>query len=317
MTTCSWAAVAVLALTSICEAREVNTLLGSWSGSASGGTKFALTVADIDPNGRVAGTICSTIADGSVYGLTFSPEDEFYGVKARAKYGVLAVQAWNGLAYTYSPPPPGKATIKQAVRRTGSNAKKRLPLKRATKPTCAEEIVPRMDAVTQPVRRTAEQPLIGEWSGVWNNGPLNEVQIRKIDKRGRVTGVFCENVGTGGLRFWRFEDRQINARARGKERQRIVWIRNAAKIDERHEEVNRSGYSGDCFDCVTRPEQCAPVGDGTQILGFIPTEESEAEGGVADSAFAGHEAHSSSNRMQMESNTDGSGRNCVGSRQFR
>ena len=229
MTTCSWAAVAVLALTSICEAREVNTLLGSWSGSASGGTKFALTVADIDPNGRVAGTICSTIADGSVYGLTFSPEDEFYGVKARAKYGVLAVQAWNGLAYTYSPPPPGKATIKQAVRRTGSNAKKRLPLKRATKPTCAEEIVPRMDAVTQPVRRTAEQPLIGEWSGVWNNGPLNEVQIRKIDKRGRVTGVFCENVGTGGLRFWRFEDRQINARARGKERQRIVWIRNAAK----------------------------------------------------------------------------------------
>ena len=26
--------------------------------------------------------------------------------------------------------------------------------------------------------------------------------------------------------------------------------------------MNRSGYSGDCFDCVTRPEQCAPVGDG-------------------------------------------------------
>ena len=24
-------------------------------------------------------------------------------------------------------------------------------------------------------------------------------------------------------------------------------------------------YSGDCFDCVTRPEQCAPVGDGRRF----------------------------------------------------
>ena len=39
-------------------------------------------------------------------------------------------------------------------------------------------------------------------------------------------------------------------------------IEKAGDIDERHEQVNRSGYSGDCFDCVTRPEQCAPVGDG-------------------------------------------------------
>ena len=42
-------------------------------------------------------------------------------------------------------------------------------------------------------------------------------------------------------------------------------IEKAGDIDERHEQVNRSGYSGDCFDCVTRPEQCAPVGDGRRF----------------------------------------------------
>ena len=75
--------------------------------------------------------------------------------------------------------------------------------------------------------------------------------------------------------------------------------------------------SGDSFDCVTRPEQCALIGDSTQFLDFVPTGEFEAQGGVADSPFAGHETHSSSNRMQLELSKDGSGRNCVGSQQFR
>ena len=50
-----------------------------------------------------------------------------------------------------------------------------------------------------------------------------------------------------------------------------------------------------------------------QILDFVPSEESEAEGGIADSAFAGHGAHSSSNRMQLKSNTDEPEGNCDGS----
>ena len=229
MTKRIWAAVAILILSSTSEGNDVTGLLGSWSGNASGGTKIALTVTDIAPNGRVAGTICWKMADGSVFGLTFSPEDEFYGVKARVKYGVLAVQIWDDFAYTYSPPQPRRTTISHSVRRKGSNRRIRRKLKRATKPTCAAEIVARRDAVTQPVRRSPQHPLIGEWSGVWDDGPLNEVQIRNIDGKGRVTGVFCENVGSGGIRFWRFEDRRINARARGKEKQRIVWIRRSAK----------------------------------------------------------------------------------------
>ena len=35
--------------------------------------------------------------------------------------------------------------------------------------------------------------------------------------------------------------------------------------------LNRSGYSADCFDCITRPEQYAPVGHGTQNVDFIPS----------------------------------------------
>ena len=72
-----WAAVAILILSSTSEGNDVTGLLGIWSGNASGGTKIALTVTDIDPNGRVAGTICRKMADGSVFGLTFSPRTSF------------------------------------------------------------------------------------------------------------------------------------------------------------------------------------------------------------------------------------------------
>ena len=75
--------------------------------------------------------------------------------------------------------------------------------------------------------------------------------------------------------------------------------------------------SEDSFDCLTRQEQCDLIGDSTQFLDFVPTGESEAQGGVADSAFAGRDAHSSSNRMQLESSKDESRRNCVGNQQFR
>ena len=65
-------------------------------------------------------------------------------------------------------------------------------------------------------------------------------------------------------------------------------------------DMKRSGYSGDCFGCVTRPERCAPVGDGTQILDLIPREESEAKRGVGVESATLHVRDTGRIRHQTE-----------------
>ena len=66
---------------------------------------------------------------------------------------------------------------------------------------------------------------------------------------------------------------------------------------------------------VTRPEWCVPVGDGTQTLDWIPSEGFKTECGFTDSTIDGHGGRASSNRMQLDSNSNEPARNTDGSQQ--
>ena len=214
-------------------------MVGTWSGRLKSGIHGTLRLLPVE-EGRITGFMCVTYADGSTLAWSFSPEDE-PGVVGEVKLGVLQVRQ-NKRTYVFEIPKPGQERIRYRARRDGEPhpfAKGRL--RRTNSTTCADRLISRADAHLKPVPEDKDNPLIGEWSGLWRNGVIDEIQITDIGSWGATRGVFCELVSHGtAFRFWDLHDRRIGARRTRKGDEPVVtWKRKPAKWALRYEKKYR------------------------------------------------------------------------------
>ena len=232
---------------SAAEGRNLSAMEGTWSARLSGGIETTLRLAPVE-EGRISGFMCESYADGSTLAWSFGPEDE-PGVVARVKFGVLEVRVRNGVN-VFEIPKPGQSRIRYRARNQGDSGPFiKTRLRRTNKSTCADRLRSRADARLEPAPEREDNPLIGEWSGVWRNRVVDEIQITDIGSWGRTRGVFCEVIWNGAaFRFWDLDDRRIRARrTRDGKKTVVTWKRKRAKWALRREksyrfEVVPSGY---------------------------------------------------------------------------
>ena len=214
-------------------------MVGTWSGQLKSTVRGTLRLLPVE-EGRIEGFVCVTYADGSTLAWSFSPEDE-PGVVAQVKFGVLQIRQ-HKRTYTFEIPKPGQDRIRYRARRDGEPylfAKGRL--RRTERTTCADRLLSRADADLEPVPEDEDNPLIGEWSGLWGNGVIDEIQITEIGSWGVTRGVFCELVSNGtAFRFWDLDDRRIGARRTRKgDKPTVAWTRKPARWALRYEKRYR------------------------------------------------------------------------------
>ena len=221
------------------DATDLSAMVGAWSGQLKSTVHGTFRLLPVE-EGRISGFMCVTHADGSTFALSFSPEDE-PGVVAQVKFGVLQIRQ-DKRAYTFEIPKPDQSRIRYRARRDGEPhlfAKGRL--RRTERTTCADRLISRADAHLEPAPQDEDNPLIGEWSGLWRNGVIDEIQITEIGSWGVTRGVFCELVSNRtAFRFWDLDDRRIGARRTRKgDEPAVAWKRKPAKWALRYEKKYR------------------------------------------------------------------------------
>ena len=224
---------------SIVQGVDLSAMEGTWGKRLGGGIQAALRVLPVE-EGRISGFMCSEHADGSTFAWGFSPEDE-PGVIAQLKFGVLEVRQGKR-TYVFEIPKGGQQRIRVRARRQGEGAPfLKTRLRRTNSATCADRLISRAAAHLEPVANRDDSPLIGEWSGVWGNRVIDEIQITDIGSWGRTRGVFCELVSNGtAFRFWDLDDPRIRAqRRRSGDKLIVTWKRSPAKWALRHEKKYR------------------------------------------------------------------------------
>ena len=229
------------------EGTDLSAMVGTWSGQLKSTVHGTFRLLPVE-EGRIAGFMCTTHADGSTFAWSFSPEDE-PGVVAQVKFGVLQIRQDRRI-YAFEIPKPGQDRIRYRARRDGEpNPFAIGRLRRTERTTCADRLISRADAHLEPVPEDEDNPLIGEWSGLWGNGVIDEIQITEIGSWGVTRGVFCELVSNRtAFRFWDLDDRRIGARRTRKgEEPVIAWKRVPARWALRYEkkyrfELVRSDY---------------------------------------------------------------------------
>ena len=221
------------------EGTGLSAMVGTWRGQIKSTVHGTLRLMPVE-EGRVAGFMCTAHADGSTFAWSFSPEDE-PGVVARVKFGVLQVRR-DRRTYTFEIPKPGQDRIRYRVRRDGEpNLFAKGRLRRTERTTCADRLISRADAHLDRMPEDEDSPLIGEWSGLWGNGVIDEIQITEIGSWGVTRGVFCELVSNRtAFRFWDLDDRRIGARRTRKgDEPALAWTRKPARWALRHEKRYR------------------------------------------------------------------------------
>ena len=221
------------------EGTDLSAMVGAWSGQLKSSVHGTFRLLPIE-EGRIAGFVCMTHADGSTFAWSFSLEDE-PGVVAQVKFGVLQIRQ-DRRTYTFEIPKPEQDRIRYRARRDGEpNHFAKGRLRRTERPTCADRLIPLADAHLEPVPEDEDNPLIGEWSGLWRNGVIDEIQITEIGAWGVTRGVFCELVSNRtAFRFWDLDDRRIGARRTRKgDEPAVAWKREPAKWALRYEKRYR------------------------------------------------------------------------------
>ena len=223
------------------QAADLNPMVGTWTKRLSGGIQWTLRVLPVNANeGGINGFMCVEYADGSTLAWGFSPQDE-PGVVARVKFGVLEVRR-DEWTYVSEIPKAGQQRIRHRARWHGAGgAFLKTRLRRTDNATCADRLLSRAEAHFEPAANPDDNPFIGEWSGLWRNGVIDEIQITDIGSWGRTRGVFCEIVDNRtAFRFWDLDDPRIRAhRKRRGDELSVTWKRGPAKWALRHEKKYR------------------------------------------------------------------------------
>ena len=221
------------------EAADLSAMVGTWSGRIKSAVHGTLRLLPVE-EGRITGFLCTTHTDGSTFAVSFSPQDE-PGVVAQVKFGVLQIRR-NRFTYALEIPKPGQDRIRYRARRDGEpNSLAKGRLRRTKRTTCADRLIARADAHLEPVPEDEDNLLIGQWSGLWGNGVIDEIQITEIGSWGVPRGVFCEVVANRtAFRFWDLDDRRIGARRTRKgDEPAIAWKRVPARWALRYEKKYR------------------------------------------------------------------------------
>lgn len=232
-------ATATWTIPSVVEGVDLSAMEGTWSARMGGGVRGTLRVLPVR-DGRVSGFMCAEFADGSTLAWGFSPEDE-PGTIARVKFGVLEVRRPRH-TYVYEIPKAGQQRIRFRARSQGEpNPFAKTRLRRTYSATCADRLISRADAHLEPAANRDAIPLVGEWTGVWPNGVIDQIRITAIGSWGRTHGVFCELFGQEtAFRFWDLDDPRIRAqRRRSGDKVIVSWKRSPAKWALRHEKKYR------------------------------------------------------------------------------
>ena len=54
-------------------------------------------------------------------------------------------------------------------------------------------------ALTPLASNATDSPFVGNWTGTWDNGQINEFRVVSIDDDGRATALYCAARGDGGF----------------------------------------------------------------------------------------------------------------------
>ena len=229
------ATASALTVPSVVQAVDLSAMEGTWSTRLTGDVRGTLRVLPVR-DGPVSGFICVEYADGSTLAWGVRADDE-RGTIARVKFGVLEVRRPRH-TYVFEVPKPGQDRIRVRVRRQGEGRPfVKTRMRRVTGATCADRLVSRADAHLEPVASRDDSPLIGEWTGVWANGVIDQNGITGLGSWGRTRGIFCELISKGSaFRFWDLDDPRIRAqRRRSGDNLVVTWKRNPAKWALRRE----------------------------------------------------------------------------------
>ena len=166
---------------------------GAWKGLNHRATTIETVIERVDPDGSVAGTGCSEHPNGSLSWRTLDEATFLNGDRITLMNGNVRMTFMRNGA-------EGEAA--QTVLTWPNGWQRRAPMAPMSGRGCNERFT--VGAVAGPAaeRRPDDPPLVGAWSGMWDNGTVSELAIEAIDANGALTGRYCVKRTSGTLQLW-------------------------------------------------------------------------------------------------------------------
>ena len=176
------------------EARDA--FVGAWKGIDHRGTTIETVIKRVDPDGRVTGTACSEYRNGSLSWRTlgkamFVNGDRIMLMNRNTRMTFMMNGGHGETAETVLTRPNGwqwRVSME--------------PMSGIQHGGCNERFT--VGAVAEPAaeRQPDDAPLIGAWSGRWDNGNVAELAIEAIGADGALTGRYCTKRTSRALQVW-------------------------------------------------------------------------------------------------------------------
>ena len=169
-----------------------DAFVGTWKGIGPQGITIETVIERVDEYGRVTGTGCSEYRNGSLSWRTLD--------KARFVNGDR-ITLMNGNVRMALMMNEAKGGAGEIIQTWPSGWQRRAPMESMNGRGCNERFT--VGAIPDPTAEPhdEERPIVGAWSGRWNNGNLTELTIDAIGPDGTLIGRYCAK-RAWGMQLW-------------------------------------------------------------------------------------------------------------------
>lgn len=175
---------------------DKNTFIGHWAGKNRFRSRIEVRVDDIGDDQTVNGTACWWNTAGVIFGqrLEHVARLSETGLSIRFDIG-------RGSFHVHRTGERKAVLWETRLRSDGTLTRPlRTRLARTRKDGCAQRYS--AEAAAPPASASDATPIVGHWTGQWNDGRVGEMNVTSADAKGNVEGMYCTRSDTGEIAIY-------------------------------------------------------------------------------------------------------------------
>lgn len=195
-------ATQVANVTGIARTQDVDGLMGTWRGRTREKTEVEVMIEGRDSplpgerHYRVA--VCTTFQSKRATLFERAPVPRTSATPESLEF------TWRRISHAMSVRSKRAAVLrKEGLRRSGGSSVGETRMRRVNRPKCTHRLARGSGAAVPSAPTNEEHPLVGQWSGWWENGVVHELRISRFQRsrRGTAFGLLCYRTPDGTITF--------------------------------------------------------------------------------------------------------------------
>ena len=189
-------------VTGVARTQDVDGLTGTWRGRTREKTEVEVTIegreSPLPGERHYRVVVCTTFPSKRATLFERAPVSRSAGTPESLEF------TWRKISHAMSVRSKRAAVLrKEGLRRSGSSSVGETRMRRVNRPKCTHRLARGSGAAVPSAPTNEEHPLVGQWSGWWENGVVHELRISRFQRsrRGTAFGLLCYRTPDGTITF--------------------------------------------------------------------------------------------------------------------